>query len=66
MPQLLVQLQEARHDADYNRATRFTWDEALDLAEITDLACLGWEQWRCGLQADTIPTSLLTIGHMKG
>ena len=61
-----VQLQEARHDADYNRALRFTRREALDLADMTGQAFLDWEQVRSSLQADTFLTGLLAYRHMQG
>lgn len=61
-----VQLQEARHDADYNRALRFTRREALDLADMTGQAFRDWEQVRGSLQADTFLTGLLAYRHMRG
>ena len=61
-----VQLQEARHDADYNRALRFTRREALDLADLADQAFRDWSQVRGSLQADTFLTGLLVYRHMQG
>ena len=61
-----VQLQEARHEADYNRALRFTRREALDLADLTDQAFRDWAQVRGSLQADTFLTGLLAYTHMQG
>ena len=61
-----VQLQEARHDADYNRALRFTRREALDLADMTEQAFRDWEHVRGSLQADTFLTGLLAYKHMQG
>ena len=61
-----IQLQEARHDADYNRALRFTRQEALDLADLTDQAFRDWSQVRGSLQADTFLTGLLAYRHMQG
>ena len=61
-----VQLQEARHDADYNRALRFTRREALDLADLTDQAFRDWRQVRGSLPADTFLTGLLAYRHMRG
>lgn len=61
-----VQLQEARHDADYNRALRFTRREALDLADLAEQAFRDWRQVRGSLQADTFLTGLLVYRHMQG
>ena len=61
-----VQLQEARHEADYNRALRFTRREALDLADLTDQAFRDWSQVRGSLQADTFLTGLLAYRQMQG
>lgn len=60
-----VQLQEARHDADYNRALRFTRREAIDLVDLTDLTFRDWNDVRGGLQADTFLTGLLAYRHMQ-
>ena len=61
-----VQLQEARHDADYNRALRFTRREALDLADLAEQAFRDWSQVRGSLQADTFLTGLLVYQHLQG
>ena len=61
-----VQLQEARHDADYNRSRRFTRREVLDLVDLTDLAFRDWRQVRGSLPADTFLTGLLAYRHMQG
>ena len=61
-----VQLQEARHDADYNRALRFTRREALDLAELADQAFRDWRQVRGSLPADAFLTGLLAYRQMQG
>lgn len=61
-----VQLQEARHEADYNRSPRFTRREALDLADLTDQAFRDWGRVRGSLQADTFLTGLLTHKLMQG
>ncbi len=61
-----VQLQEARHDADYNRALRFTRRETLDLADLADQAFRDWSQVRGSLQADTFLTGLLAYRQMQG
>ena len=46
-----VQLQEARHDADYNRALRFTRREALDLVDLTAQAFRDWNEVRDSMHA---------------
>ena len=61
-----VQLQEARHEADYNRTPRFTRREALDLADLTDQAFRDWGRVRGSLQADTFLTGLLAYRLMQG
>ncbi|MCY4167921.1 MAG: hypothetical protein OXE82_06535 [Rhodobacter sp.] len=61
-----VQLQEARHDADYNRALRFTRREAIDLADLAEQAFRDWRQVRGSLQADAFLTGLLVYRHMQG
>ncbi|TGG91620.1 MAG: hypothetical protein ERJ67_07695 [Aphanocapsa feldmannii 277cV] len=61
-----LELQEARHDADYNRARRFTRREALDFADMTKQAFEDWKQVRGSLQADTFLTGLLAYKHMQG
>ena len=61
-----VQLQEARHNTDYNRAIRFTRREALDLADQTEQAFRDWRNVRGSLQADTFLTGLLAFKQMQG
>ena len=61
-----IELQEARHDADYNRARRFTRQETLDLVEQADQAFQDWSEVRSTLQADTFLTALLAYRNMRG
>ncbi len=61
-----VELQEARHAADYDRSLRFTRQEVLDLIDLTDQAFQEWQQIRNRLQADTFLIGLLTYRHMQG
>jgi len=61
-----VQLQEARHNADYNRALRFTRREALDLADLTDQAFRDWRRVRGSRSADAFLTWLLVYRLMQG
>ena len=61
-----IELQEARHDADYNRALRFTRQETLDLVDQADQAFRDWSLVRGTLQADTFLTGLLAYRNMRG
>lgn len=61
-----VELQEARHHADYDRADRFTRGETLDLIESAERAFRDWREIRGTLQADTFLTALLAYRHMQG
>ncbi|MYI70253.1 MAG: hypothetical protein F4103_16460 [Boseongicola sp. SB0673_bin_14] len=61
-----VQLQEARHEADYNRGLRFTRRETLDLADLAEQAFGDWRQVRGSLPADAFLTGLLVYRHMHG
>ncbi|MCY4542062.1 MAG: hypothetical protein OXB95_06665 [Rhodobacteraceae bacterium] len=61
-----VQLQEARHDADYNRTLRFTRSEVLDLVDLAELAFQDWKLVRRTLHADTFLTGVLAYRHMQG
>ncbi len=60
-----VELQEARHDADYNRARRFTRREALDLLDLTEQGFQDWGVVRGSLHADTFLTGLLAYRLMQ-
>ena len=61
-----VDLQEARHEADYDRARRFTRREVLDLVEQAEQAFEDWSSVRRSIQADTFLTGLLAFGNMRG
>ncbi len=61
-----IELQEARHDADYNRARRFTRQETLDFVDQADQAFRDWSRVRGTLQADTFLTGLLAYRNMRG
>ena len=61
-----VELQEVRHDADYNRALRVTRRETLNLADQAEQAFLDWRQVRGSLPADTFLTGLLAYRHIRG
>ena len=61
-----IELQDARHDADYNRARRFTREETLDFVDQADQAFRDWTRVRVTLQADTFLTGLLAYRNMRG
>jgi len=61
-----IQLQEARHDADYNRAYRFIRKEAIDLADLTKQAFQNWKQVRGAPPAETFLIGLLVYGRLRG
>ena len=62
----LVEIQEARHQADYDLARRFTRREALHLVGQAELAFVDWNGARGSIQADTFLTGLLAFGNMRG
>ena len=60
-----VDLQQARHEADYDTARRFTRREVLDLLEQAQKAFEGWQMVRKSIQADTFLAGLLAFGNMR-
>ena len=60
-----VELQQARHEADYDMGRRFTRPEVLDLLEQAEKAASDWDLVRRSLQADTFLAGLLTFGNMR-
>ena len=60
-----VELQQARHEADYNRAHRFTRREVLDLVDRVDKAFTDWTSVRRTPQADTFLTGPLVFGNIR-
>lgn len=62
----LVELQEARLEADYDTARRFTRREVLDLVSQAEQAFADWDRVRGSIQADTFLTGLLAFGNMRG
>ena len=62
----VVEPQEARHEADYDPARRFTRREALDLVGQAELAFADWNRVRGSIQADTFLAGLLAFGNMRG
>ena len=61
-----VDLQQARHEADYDPARRFTRREVVDLVEQAEQAFADWNQVRGSIQADTFLTGLLASRNMRG
>ncbi len=66
LAEAFVDLQQARHEADYNRARRFTRREALDQVELARCAFADWETIRSSPQADTFLTGLLVFRNIQG
>ena len=60
-----VDLQEARHEADYDTARRFTRGEVLDLLDRAEQAFTDWGCVRNSVQADTFLAGLLAFGNMR-
>ena len=61
-----VELQQARHEADYDIAGRFTRAVVLDLVEQATQAFDNWNVVRGTIQADTFLTALLVQRSLKG
>ena len=61
-----VEIQEARHNADYNRFIRFTRREVIDIADMAGQAFQDWRQVRGTLPADAFLTGLLVYKYMQG
>ena len=61
-----VDLQQARHEADYDRARRFTRREVLDLVDQAEQAFADWKVVRKSIQADTFLAGLLAFRNMRG
>ena len=61
-----VDLQEARHEADYDTARRFTRREVLDLVSQAEQAFADWSRVRGSVQADTFLVGILAFGNMRG
>ncbi len=61
-----VELQEARHNADYNLAKSITRREALDLVELTEETFRNWYKVKGTLQADAFLLGLLVYTQIQG
>ena len=62
---VFVDLQQARHEADYDTARRFSRREVLDLLDEAEQAFAGWRHVRRSIQADTFLAGLLAFGNMR-
>jgi uncharacterized protein (UPF0332 family) len=60
-----IDLQQARHEADYDTAHRFTRQECLDLVEQAEKTFAHWETVRQTLQADTFLVALLAQKRVR-
>jgi len=60
-----VDLQQARHEADYDTARRFTRQEVLDLVDQAEQAFEDWSTVRTSVQADTFLVGLLAHRSMR-
>ena len=65
MTQAFLALQQARHEADYDTARRFTRAEVLDLVYQAEQAFADWDGVRSSIQADTFLAGLLAFGNMR-
>ena len=59
-------LQQARHEADYDLSRRFTRAEVLLLVDQTTQAFADWHSVRGSLPADTFLAGLLTYNNIQG
>jgi hypothetical protein len=57
--QVFVDLQQARHDADYNVSRTFTRSEVKDLVQLAEQAFLDWKTVRKSIPADVFLAALL-------
>jgi uncharacterized protein (UPF0332 family) len=60
-----VELQQARHEADYDTARRFTRQECLDLVDRAMQAFADWRVVRQTVPADTFLVALLAQKQMR-
>lgn len=64
--QAFVDLQEARHQADYNTYRPIKRQEAIHLVELADKALDDWDAIRRTPQADAFLAGLLVINRIQG
>ena len=60
-----VNLQQARHEADYDTIRRFTRPDVIDLVDRAEQAFRDWNTVRRSVQADVFLTGLLAFGNMR-
>ena len=60
-----VDVQQARHEADYDTARRFTRVEVLDLIDRVEQATKDWHDVRRTAPADTFLVGSLAFGNMR-
>ena len=60
-----VDLQEARHEADYDTMRRFSRREVLDLVDRAEQAFVDWNRVRRSVQADTFLAGMLAFGNVR-
>lgn len=60
------ELQQARHEADYDLSRRFTRPEVLLLIDLTQQSFDDWHSVRGTLQADTLLAGLLIYNSIQG
>ena len=58
-------LQQLRHEADYDMTRRFTRQEVLALIGDAERAFEDWKEIRKSVQADTFLVGLLAYGNMR-
>lgn len=58
-------LQQARHEADYDISRKFSRQETIDLIEQTINAFQAWQNVRRSLQADVFLVALLAQPQMR-
>jgi hypothetical protein len=61
-----VDLQQARHEADYNVGRRYTRKEVLGLVEEAEAAFQCWQRVRSTLPADAFLVALLVQRRLRG
>jgi hypothetical protein len=60
-----IDLQQARHEADYDTSRRFTRGECLDLVGQAEQAFIGWAVVRRTLPADVFLVAMLAQKQMQ-
>lgn len=60
-----VDLQQHRHDADYNMGQQFTRIEVLNIVSAAERAFVDWGAVRNSPQADTFIVGLLTFEKIR-